>query len=453
MELVKISGAEYGISETKAQEIAAQFKPMLDKMVELEAEANKVFAMKKGTIESEEQAKIVRLKLVKVRTGTEQIHKAQKAFYLAGGRFVDGWKNAQLFASQGLEEKLWEVERYAKNKEAERVEKLNQKRGKEISAFVDPATVEHLNFGAMSEEVWAAYLDKKKKDFEDQKEAERVAEQARQIKLVNEQIAKARLKVLIPLASYLDTELEFLNLEEMEDGEYLKIEEEARAKKAENDAALELARQENQRIREEAEEREMRRKVVSGMYNEFDGERYSYNGRLAKTAEEIFAIPKDGFQKFVNELLVGVTEIKDQEAAVEAERQKRYKVILPLHAFLREPVEKLLASAEADFKAAVESAAKDKEIHDRETEEAREAEIRAEIERSAKLRKEQKEKEIAERLAKAGDQERMAAWIDSMLINDLNQEGFSPEAKKVANVIFEKFLSFKVWAIKEIEKI
>lgn len=453
MELVKVSGAEYGISETKAQEIAAQFKPMLDKMVELEAEANKVFAMKKGTIESEKQAKIVRLKLVKVRTGTEQIHKAQKAFYLAGSRFVDGWKNAQLFASQGLEEKLWEVERYAKNKEAERVEKLNQKRVKEISAFVDPATVEHLNFGAMSEEVWVAYLDKKKKDFADQKEAERVAEQARQIKFIKEQTAKTRLKVLIPLASFLDTELEFLNLEEMTDEEYFKIEEEARTKKAENDAALELARKENQRIREEAEEKEMRRKVVSTMYNQFDGETYSYNGRLAKTAEEIFAIPKDDFQKFVNELLFAVSEIKQEEQEAEDRRKKRINALMPLTGFLPNDIDFYIGLLEADFKAAVESATKDKEIHDREVEEAREAEIRAEIERSAKLRKEQKEKEIAERLAKAGDQERLMAWIDSMLINDLNQEGFSPEAKKTANSIFEKFLSFKVWATKEIEKI
>jgi hypothetical protein len=48
---------------------------------------------------------------MKIRTATLDIHKKQKAFYLAGGKFVDGWKNAQHFASMGKEEKLEEIEK------------------------------------------------------------------------------------------------------------------------------------------------------------------------------------------------------------------------------------------------------------------------------------------------------------------------------------------------------
>src|SRR3972149_1405125 len=120
--LVKIDPKEFGLQETKAKEIAAQFQPMLDKMVELENEYNKVVSLPIEEASTATLAKIVRLKYVKVRTGTSEIHKVQKNFYLMAGRFIDGWKNAQLFASQGIEEKLLAIEEYAeRKKEQERI--------------------------------------------------------------------------------------------------------------------------------------------------------------------------------------------------------------------------------------------------------------------------------------------------------------------------------------------
>lgn len=78
-ELVKINAADYGLEESKAAQIAAQFKPMLDKMVELEQEYNQIISQ---PISKEvcAQAKELRMKYVKVRTGTEKIHKEQKSF-------------------------------------------------------------------------------------------------------------------------------------------------------------------------------------------------------------------------------------------------------------------------------------------------------------------------------------------------------------------------------------
>lgn len=45
MTLVKIDPKEFGLEESKAQEIAAQFQPMLEKMVELEKEFNEVVSL------------------------------------------------------------------------------------------------------------------------------------------------------------------------------------------------------------------------------------------------------------------------------------------------------------------------------------------------------------------------------------------------------------------------
>lgn len=171
-ELVKINPKDFGIEESKAKQIADQFKPMLDKMVELEEEANEVFKLDIESLEAAKQAKEVRLKYVKVRTGTSEIHKEQKAFYLQAGRFVDGWKNAQLFASQGIEEKLMQIEKYAENKEKERLENLQRERIILVEPYLE--SVEALNLSSMSEEVFTNFLQGSKTNYENKLESERL---------------------------------------------------------------------------------------------------------------------------------------------------------------------------------------------------------------------------------------------------------------------------------------
>jgi hypothetical protein len=172
--LVKVDPKEFGLEETKAQDIALQFKPMLDKMVELETEFNEVVKLDIENPETSKKAKELRSKYVKVRTGTAEIHKQQKAFYLAGGRFVDGWKNAQLFASQGKEEKLIEIEKYYENIEKQKLQALKQERVDMLKPYIDNA--EELELHLMTEDVWEAYFMVKKKNHEERIEAERIAE-------------------------------------------------------------------------------------------------------------------------------------------------------------------------------------------------------------------------------------------------------------------------------------
>jgi len=122
--LVTLDHKEYGITETKATEIHKMFVPMLDKMVELECESNAIFSQEI----SEDvciAAKELRNKYVKIRTGTAKIHKELKDFYLKGGRFVDGWKNAQILASEGVEKKLKSIENHYENMKKEELKSLH----------------------------------------------------------------------------------------------------------------------------------------------------------------------------------------------------------------------------------------------------------------------------------------------------------------------------------------
>jgi hypothetical protein len=193
-EIVKIDPKEYGIEDSKAADIAAQFQPMLDKMVELEAEYNQVINMPIGEKETAKKAREVRLKYMKVRTATVDIHKKQKAFYLAGGKFVDGWKNAQHFASIGKEEKLEEIEKYAENLEKQRIADLQKAREEQLLPY-GVENIENLNLGNMADNVWENFLAGTITNYNAKIEAERAAAEAERIRLEEEAAERERIRL------------------------------------------------------------------------------------------------------------------------------------------------------------------------------------------------------------------------------------------------------------------
>jgi hypothetical protein len=125
--LVIVNPTDYGLQATEASKVESVFLPMIAKMNELETEFNEVLALpvEPTTIQ---KAHELRLKYVKVRTGTAEIHKSAKEYYRKGGLFVDAWKNAQAFASQGKEQKLEEIEKHFERLEAARKAKLKDER-------------------------------------------------------------------------------------------------------------------------------------------------------------------------------------------------------------------------------------------------------------------------------------------------------------------------------------
>lgn len=133
--------------------------------------------------------KELRLKIVKNRTqGIEKWHKTNKAFYLAGGRFVDAVKNKEILVNEEMEAKLLEAEKYFENLEKEKAKVLNDARIERIKPFIEDVT--GLDFAPMSDEDFDDYLLGKKTRFENAKkeaeaealriETERLAEIERQ---------------------------------------------------------------------------------------------------------------------------------------------------------------------------------------------------------------------------------------------------------------------------------
>jgi len=196
--IVKIDAKEYGLEETKAREIESVFVPMITKMTELESEFNAIKTLDMCEITCK-KAHALRLKYVKIRTATAEIHKKAKAFYLAGGRFVDGWKNAQLYASEGIEGDLKQIEDHYVNIEKARIEKQRQAREGALMAYDVDCSI--LDLGNMPDDVWSNFLagtiatHEAKLKAEQQAEAERIAkENAAKIELEAQRKENERLK-------------------------------------------------------------------------------------------------------------------------------------------------------------------------------------------------------------------------------------------------------------------
>ena len=158
-----------GLETSKAKEIKALFSPMLKLMDDYEVEFNNILKLPLSK-ETAKAAKALRLKYVKVRTGTDKIHKPAKAFYLAGGRFVDGFRAAQRFASQGNEEKLKAIEDYETIKVEAKIAKVRKDREFKLAEY--NIIVFPPNLGEWPDEVWTPYIEGVKAKYKLDKEAD-----------------------------------------------------------------------------------------------------------------------------------------------------------------------------------------------------------------------------------------------------------------------------------------
>lgn len=214
--------------------------------------------------------KELRLKIVKNRTqGIEKWHKTNKAFYLAGGRFVDAVKNKEVLINEEMESKLMEAEKYFENLEKEAKRILNEKRIEIIRPYVED--VAGLDFSDFSDENFDDFVLGKKTRYNERIEAEK----QEAIRIENERLTEIERKRLEEIENEkirvenarLQKEAELKEIE-LQKERKLQAEKEAKIK-AESDAKLEVQRKENARIAKELQDKK-------------DAEIKTENERLAK---------------------------------------------------------------------------------------------------------------------------------------------------------------------------
>ena len=174
---------EFGLEADKAKEVESAFTPVIverDFLAKQYADViNKPISQELTT-----EARELRLKLVKVRTNTDRIHKATKAFYLAGGRFVDAWRNKNVTVIEQMEEKLDSIENHYVMIENQRLDQLESDRRDQLAEVADNISMYPLR--DMDEDAFnnlyegLKMIKEKQIELQKQAEAERIAAEAKE---------------------------------------------------------------------------------------------------------------------------------------------------------------------------------------------------------------------------------------------------------------------------------
>ena len=176
MEKLSINVKELGIEMSKAKQIKETFAPMAEMLRDQESAYNELIARAETGITSEisADARVIRLFHSKIRIDVEKARKERKEKALREGKAVDAISNIYKWAVGDREEQLIKIENHAKIEEEKRLDKLQSDRVDILSKYVEDANSHNLS--EMDEDVWSAYLQTKKKNYEDLLEAEKQAE-------------------------------------------------------------------------------------------------------------------------------------------------------------------------------------------------------------------------------------------------------------------------------------
>ena len=324
---VLVDPAEFGLDKEKAAEVESVFLPVVTER-DLLAENYAVITSQEITLKTTQQARDLRLKLVKLRTNTDRIHKAAKAFYLAGGRFVDAWKNKNVVVIEQMEEKLEDIELHFVRIELERITKLALDREGQLASYTETFPD---GLGQMPQEVFDAYLSGLKLAYEKKLAEERRIEDER---IEQERILKLhreRKESILRLWQYVDPEIEFQNFGAMSDEKWADVCVVLTGRKKKQDDENERIRLDNEKLQKEAKlkEAELAKQKAEADREAKKKEDEARNERLIAEAERQKLQAEIQAQKDAEALLkaeayaVEVDRLAQEEAAKKAPKKEK----------------------------------------------------------------------------------------------------------------------------------
>lgn len=390
-----INPQQYGLEETKANELTKNLTQILAERAVLEPQFNQVMQMDINSPETAKAAAELRKLVKKNRTqGIEVWHKTTKDYFLKGSQFVDATKRMHSAVNERMEADLEAIEKHAEIQEAKRIVELTAERMAILEPLTENSELYKSVVGTMNQESFDNLVNDFKITIEVKRaeteriekeriEAEKKAEAERlELERLNKLEQERKLGVA-PYQQFFDiSEWDFRSIT---DEQYALLVADLRKKKVANDELIAKQAEENARLKAEAEAKE-------------------------KALAE---------------------ERAKAEVLRKLEQEKADKILEQQRA---EAAKKLKAEQEAKAKLEAELKAK------------KDAESKAEAERKAK---EEAEKKEADKLAKAPIKKKLKVWVESFEINRTFIEG----ENKTAQNIISKFEAFKKWAENEVEKL
>ena len=158
METQIIKASDFNLDKKQAVAIETAFAPKIAEREVLTQMYNEIIG-KEITAELSEEADALRKKLVKVRIGIAAIHKTQKAFALAYGKFCDEWKNKETLPITDMESNLLVIVKFKEQQEAVAYEILNKERQVIMFEFISDFAFDK-DYAKFDKETFAAISSK-----------------------------------------------------------------------------------------------------------------------------------------------------------------------------------------------------------------------------------------------------------------------------------------------------
>ena len=144
------------LTPVEIKKVEEAFLPLILRMNELDKEFAEVIKMEDGK-EAVKAPTELASKYKKLRTDTGKEHTKQKAYYLAGGRYVDKWKNQQLVLSESKECELNEKKMFFINQEKAKLQVIKDARIEVLNSIGFTEQVEGLEI--LTDDVFNAMIE------------------------------------------------------------------------------------------------------------------------------------------------------------------------------------------------------------------------------------------------------------------------------------------------------
>lgn len=257
----KVDPKEYGLQEEKAKPIENAFFPKIAERDGLK-EIYVTLLTKEINEDVANEARKLRLKLVKVRTGVAEVHKVEKAFHLAAGKYCDAWKNKITLPVTQMEERLTEIENHFDNLEDERRKKLKEERLAQLAQYDSDG--EFMDLVNMPEDIFDTYLDGIKIGYDAKIEEERLEEKEKLRLQAVQKLHDTRTNDLYDSSLWTFANKAILSeLGGLCDSDYKDIRDDALKAKKDYEAEQVRIKKENQRLKKAAEAKAKQEKIES----------------------------------------------------------------------------------------------------------------------------------------------------------------------------------------------
>ena len=443
-EINVIKPEQFGLEKKQALTIEEAFLP---KMKEGEILSNQYSELIKKDITHEVCDEATRLgrKLVKVRTGIADVHRTQKAFFYAAGKFVDAKKNKETLPITQMEEGVKKIKNHFAEIEEAKREVIRKERNAELEKYEIEYGMGDIAF--MTPDVWKHFLSGVKSEFEEKKAEEARVEKERIEDNKKQDLFVSRKEKLIQFSQFGIYEKLTIDTSEKE---FIAIVEEGEKAKIDFDKKQAAIKSENDRLKRLSIVREKKEKELKLRNSKRNEELRSYIVFIRDYSGLLNAEEKE-YQKQLKDIKAGAelqweSDRKEQQRKVQEEEYQKEKEIAlnksgkARHEMLSEVGVKLDFQSCKNMDEDVWNEFYDdkNKIYQSEQNRIFTQKLKAEADRKAEL---------------APDKERMTKWISDMTIIDIVNDRMSKESALVASEIIDKYNKFKTWATEKVNEI